>query len=121
MRRAYERDPEAVRKWKEELFPKIRKRARKRGADIFFSDEVGVRSDILLGRTWGQRGGRTIHETSGQRQSINAISFVNSEGAFWYDVYSGKFTADVFIEKLKNFFKIKNEASSIDYRRTSHT
>lgn len=105
LRRAYERDPESVRIWKEETFPEIRKLARKLGADIFFSDEAGVRSDVPLGRTWGEKGKRTMLQTSGRRQSINAISFINSAGAFWYDLYSGKFTADLFIEKLKRFMR----------------
>lgn len=105
LRRAYERDPEAVKIWKEEKFPEIKKLARKIGADIFFSDEAGIRSDGVLGKTWGEKGKRTVLQTSGQRQSINAISFISSSGAFWYDLYSGKFTADLFIEKLKCFLK----------------
>src|SRR5262249_3222372 len=32
-----------------------------------------------------------------------SISAVNATGAFWYDVYSGKFNAKLFISKLKAF------------------
>jgi transposase len=38
LRRAYERDPAAIAKWKEEDYPKLRARAKRRGADIFFID-----------------------------------------------------------------------------------
>ena len=37
--RAYQRDPELVKQWKEEVFPKIQKRAKKEGAKIYFQDE----------------------------------------------------------------------------------
>jgi hypothetical protein len=56
LRRAYERDEEAIQQWKQEQYPALRKRARQRGADIFFLDEVGVRSDSPLGRSYGLRG-----------------------------------------------------------------
>lgn len=56
LRRAYERDPEAVEKWTREDYPALRKRAKRRGADVFFLDEAGMRSDAALQRTWGAKG-----------------------------------------------------------------
>ncbi len=105
LRRAYERDPVAIAKWKEKDYPKLRARAKRRGADIFFIDEAGVRSDAALQRTWGAKGETPIVATSGQRQRVNAISAVNASGAFWYDVYAGKFNAELFISKLKAFMR----------------
>jgi transposase len=107
LRRAYERDPKAIQAWKEEVFPRLKKRAKERGAEIFFEDEAGVRSDQVLGRTWGIRGQTPEVPTSGQRQSINAISAVNSKGAFWYEVYSGRFNATGFVEMLRRFMKYR--------------
>ena len=51
LRRAYERDPAAIERWKSEVYPGLRARAKRRGARIFFLDEAGVRSDQVLGRT----------------------------------------------------------------------
>lgn len=56
LRRAYERDPVAIKQWTTEVFPRLRARAQRSGAKIFFLDEAGVRSDQVLGRTWGVRG-----------------------------------------------------------------
>src|SRR5271167_2527545 len=39
LRRAYERDPVAIERWKKEEYPKLKKRAQSEGADIFFLDE----------------------------------------------------------------------------------
>lgn len=105
LRRAYERDEKQVRQWKEEKYPALRKRAKQRGAGIFFLDEVGVRSDSPLGRSYGLKGQTPVVKTSGQRQKINAISAVNAKGAFWYKVYGGMLTAALFVVMLKDLMK----------------
>ncbi len=44
LRRAYERDPKAVAEWLEQDYPRLRRRARKHGARIFFLEEAGLRA-----------------------------------------------------------------------------
>lgn len=106
LRRAYERDPAAIEKWKSEVYPRLRSRAKRRRAEIFFLDEAGVRSDQVLGETWGENGKTPEVQTNGQRQSINAISAVSARGAFWYEVYSGRFNATRFLDEfLKSFMR----------------
>jgi transposase len=107
LRRAYERDPEAIEYWKTQQYPKIKKKAKKNNADIYFLDEAGVRSDSILGKTWGLKGKKTIVETSGARQSINIISAISETGGFWYDVYSGTMNAGRFIEVLGKIMKYR--------------
>lgn len=109
LRRAYERDPERIRHWLEEDYPKLRRRAKRCGAKIYFWDEAGFHSDPVLGRTYGLKGQTPVVQTSGQRQSINAISAVNAKGAFWYNVYAGKFNGGRFIEFLQDFMKGRRE------------
>jgi hypothetical protein len=65
LRRAYERDPAAIKRWTTTVFPRLRARAQRVGAKIFFLDEAGVRSDQVLGRTWGLRGQTPEVPTSG--------------------------------------------------------
>jgi len=103
LRRAYERDPLAVAQWREETYPKLRRRAKRMGAMIFFLDEAGFQSDPPLGRTYGLKGKTPVVTTSGQRQSINVISAVNARGEFWAATYSGKLNAEAFVAFLKNF------------------
>lgn len=105
LRRAYERDPIAITRWKTDEYPRLRARAKRENADIFFLDEAGVRSDQVLGRTWAPKGKTPEVATSGQRQSVNAISAVNALGAFWFAVYTGMFNATRFVEFLKAFMK----------------
>ncbi|MBK8915057.1 MAG: IS630 family transposase [Phycisphaerales bacterium] len=107
LRRAYERDPAAIDRWKREQYPALQKRAGRRGADIFFLDEAGIRSDAPLQRTWGARGRTPVVATSGRRQSVNAISAVNRLGAFWYNVYEGRLNKEQFILFLKGFLRYR--------------
>jgi transposase len=105
LRRAYERDPKAVKLWLDETYPKLKKRAKKLGAKIFFLDEAGFQSDPPLARTYGLKGQTPVVTTSGQRQSINVISAVNARGEFWAATYDGKLNAESFVLFLQNFLK----------------
>jgi len=102
MRRAYERDDKEITQWKEKKYPEIKKESKKQGAEIFWLDEASIRSDDPLLRTWGLKGQTPTVKTSGQRQGINAISAVSNRGGFWYQVYTQRFNADVFIDGLKD-------------------
>ena len=103
LRRAYERDPVAVALWEKESYPHLKKRAKRLGAKIFFSDEAGFQSDPVLGRTYGLKGHTPVVTTSGQRQSLNVISAVNARGEFWAVTYTGKLNAESFVVFLQNF------------------
>ena len=105
LRRAYERDPVAVEQWRLETYPKLKGRAKRLGAKIFFLDEAGFQSDPPLGRTYGLKGHTPVVKTSGQRQSINVISALNARGEFWAATYTGKLDAVAFVAFLSNFMK----------------
>ena len=110
LRRAYERDPAAIQAWTATTYPRLKARAKRRGAEIFFLDEAGVRSDPGLGRTWAPRGQTPTVATTGQRQAVNAISAVNARGAFWYEVFTGRFNAAAFIVFLRHFLRGRRTA-----------
>ena len=105
LRRAYERDALAIKRWTTEVFPQLRARAKRTGAKIFFLDEAGVRSDQVLGRTWGLRGQTPEVPTSGRRQSVSAISAVNARGEFWYEIYTERLNGTGFIALLSRFMR----------------
>lgn len=105
LRRAYERDPVAIEQWRQKVFPRLRVRAKRIGAKLFFLDEAGVRSDQVLGRTWGLCGQTPEVPTSGQRQSVNAISAVTARGEFWFEIYTHRLNAAGFVELLRRFMR----------------
>ncbi len=101
LQRAYERDPAAIEKWKHDTYPSIARRAKKRGAEIYFWDESGFRADAVQGQTWGAKGQTPIVAVPGQRQSVSAASAVNAKGGFWFATYKGGMSAELFIALLK--------------------
>src|SRR5271157_4633942 len=105
LQRAYQRDPEAIEKWRRETFPNIARQAKTNGGDVYFWDESGFRADTVHGKTWGLKGQTPVIARPGQRQSISAASAVNDRGAFWYCTYQGGLTAELFITLLKKMMR----------------
>lgn len=105
LRRAYERDPEAVELWRRASYPQLKQRAKRLGATIFFLDEAGFQSDPPLGRTYGLKGQTPVVPSSGQRQSLTVISAGTASGGFWAVTYAGKLDAETFVEFLRDFLK----------------
>ena len=105
LKRAYQRDPQAIAKWQSEVYPGIAKGARARGAQIYFWDESGFRADALQGRSWGVKGTTPEVRVPGQRQSVSAASAVNAKGAFWFTTYKGSLNAERFVDFLKQLMK----------------
>jgi transposase len=101
LRRAYQQDPAAVKKFIEEEYPEIRRRAIRYGATIYWSDEAAMRSDYHSGTTWAPKGKTPIIKTTGARFKINMISAVSSRGRLRFMVTEQSFKVDVFIEFLK--------------------
>jgi transposase len=103
--RAYQQDPEVVQRWLSIEFPRIKARAKGRGAEIWFGDEAGVRSDAHAGTTWAPRGKTPIVSTTGARFGINLISAVSRQGDFRFMGVKGRVNAGVFIEFLQRLIK----------------
>src|SRR5258707_13510961 len=100
LKRAYERDPVAIEAWKHDIYPAIAKRAKKRGAEIYFWDESGFRADAVQGQTWGVKGRTPIVAVPGTRQSVSAASAVNAKGAFWVPTDQGPMRPRFFLTML---------------------
>ncbi len=99
--RAWEQDPERVRRWKEEEYPAIHAEAVAAGAAIFFADEAGVRTDCHAGTTWAPVGHTPIIKGTGKRLSVNMISAVSAQGKMHFSFLEGNTNAATFIDYLK--------------------
>jgi hypothetical protein len=99
--RAFQQNSTFMKKWLREEYPRIRARAKRIGAEIFFADEAGVRSDFHSGRTWAPRGKTPVIEATGARFSLNMISAVSPKGQMRFMVVAGKVAAGQFCEFLR--------------------
>jgi len=52
VKRAYERNEEAIARWLAEVYPRIASRAKREKALIYWADETGLRSDDVRGRSF---------------------------------------------------------------------
>jgi transposase len=99
--RAYQQRPEEVEKWLKEAYPRIRRLARQKKAQIFFGDEAGVRSDHHAGTTWATKGKTPVVSSTGARFGLNMISAVSAQGEFRFMIVKGRVGANRFIEFIK--------------------
>lgn len=105
LHRAYQQNPEAVARWKEQEFPAIRAEAKTTGATIYFADEAGIRSDYHSGTTWAPVGQTPVVPNTGARFSINMLSAVSAQGALRFMVHDGTVNAGVFIDFCKRLLR----------------
>lgn len=105
LRRAYEQNPKAVRRWLEIDYPAICKRAKLEMALIFWGDETGLRSDHAVGRSYGLRGQGAIISGTGQRFSCNMISAITNQGQLYFTITRDRFNSIVFIKFMKRLIK----------------
>jgi transposase len=99
--KAWQQNEQQVKKWLKTVFPKIKERAKKEGADIFFADEAGVRSDFHSGTTWSPKGQTPVVKATGARFSVNMISAVSPRGDFRFMVVEGSIGTQAFVTFLK--------------------
>jgi transposase len=102
---AYEQDPKRVQQWLDTEFPQIRRRARRKGADIYFGDESGIRTDSHRGRTWAPKGQTPVVQTTGSRYTLNLVSAISPRGHMRFMTVQGRMSAERFIEFLQRLLE----------------
>ena len=105
VKKAYQQQPEVVKNWLDKEYPRIARRAALEKAEILWGDEMGVRSDDQIGRTYGKVGQTPVVKVSGQRFSCQMISTVSNRGSLRFMIFEGKFNAGVCMTFLKRLIK----------------
>ena len=105
IRRAYEQNPAKIAQWHEHDYPLLVERAAFEKARIYWTDEVGLRSDHSIGRSYAPVGCTPVVRGAGKRFSTNAISFIDNRGAMCYGVFGGTMAGPVFIRFLDRFIR----------------
>jgi transposase len=98
--RAWQQDPDAVKRWQSRQFPALLAYANLIGAQVYFADEAGIRSDYHSGTTWAVRGRTPVVKATGARLGGNMISAVSPLGELRFMVTDQRLNADVFCEFL---------------------
>jgi transposase len=93
LRRAYEQDPTAVRRWLRRDYPAIAARAKAEGGAVFWGDETGLRSDDVRGRSYAPRGRTPAVRVNHRRANLGLISAVTNRGELRWMVLDGAIKA----------------------------
>ena len=105
MRRALEQQPEQARKWREETYPAIKRRAVAEGAEIHWGDETGLRNDDVRGRSFAKRGKTPVVRVLNKRFGRSIISTITNRGQMRWMVFKGALDAEIFQDFLIRLIK----------------
>jgi transposase len=105
VRRAYERDPEAVGRWLHEEYPEIHRRAKSEGAEIYWGDQMGLRSDHQAGTSYGRRGRTPEIPGTGKRFGCSMMSAITNRGQLAFMVFKCRFRTPVMITFLQRLLR----------------
>src|ERR671920_141075 len=101
IRRAYEQDPAAVRRWLRQDYPAIVAQAKRARGAVFWGDETGLRSDDVRGRSYAPRGRTPLVRVCRKRAGLSLISAVTNRGELRWMVVDGAVNAPTFIRFLR--------------------
>ena len=101
VRFAYERNDQKITHWLKTEYPEIKKQAQKENAEIHWGDEMGVRSDDQVGRSFSKKGKTPVIKKTGKRFKCNMISTVTNSGKNRFMIYQDSFTVEVFLRFLR--------------------
>jgi transposase len=106
LRRAYEQDPAAVRRWLRRDYPAIAARAKAEGGTIFWGDETGLRSDdVRGGRSYAPRGRTPEVRVNHKRAGLGLISAVSNRGELRWMVLDGAVKAPSLLRFLSRLVR----------------
>jgi transposase len=104
-RRAIEQNPVDVKRWLEEEYPAIRRRAMREKACIYWGDQAGFRSDHVAGRSYAPRGRTPTVVKTGKRFGCHMMSALTNQGHLAFRVFRGRFTTAVYLDFLNRLIR----------------
>ena len=105
LRRAYEQNPKAVKKWLDEQYPTIVKRAKIEKAQIHWGDETGLCNTSQHGRSYAPRGKTPAIRLPAKKERINLISSITNQGKVRFMLYRNTMNSQTLIKFLKRLIK----------------
>ena len=105
VRRAYERNDDAIARWLRVEYPAIARQAKRDRATIYWGDEMGLRSDHVTGTSFALVGQTPIVRATGQRFGCSMISAITNRGQLVFRVFHGTCDGALFVDFTKRLLK----------------
>jgi transposase len=100
-RHGRQQDLDEVEQWLLETYPAIEVQAFREGAEILWTDEVGVAADHHPGTGYARKGERATMDVPNPHIRVNQISAISNEGTVQFMTYAGMLNAAVFLQFLQ--------------------
>jgi transposase len=101
MRRASERQDEAVREWLASTYPAITQKAKAQGCEVQWADETGLSNQANYGRSFAPKGHTPIIRRPARRFSQSMISCLTNRGKLRFMIYEGALNTTIFLDFLR--------------------
>jgi transposase len=105
IRRAYEQDPAAVRRWLRQDYPEIVRRAKQARGVVVWGDETGLRADDVRGRSYAPRGRTPVVRVCQTRIKLSLITAVTNKGELRWMIVDGAVNGPTFIRFLQRLIR----------------
>jgi transposase len=121
-RHSRDQDPEEVRRWLEEEYPAIERRAAREGAEILWCDETGAAADHLPRRGYSRRGTPTTIDVPDSHIRMNAAVAISNEGSVHFMTHQRAMDSALFITFLSRLLgEVEGKVFLIVDRLPAHT
>jgi len=104
-KQAYQRNDVAVKKWLEEDYPAIKKKAKEESAEIHWLDETGIKSHDHRGRGYAPKGKTPIRKHNPCGEKVNQISALTNQGKLRFMCFNENFNYRTYHKFLKRLIE----------------
>jgi transposase len=108
-KQAYKQDEKAVERFKNEVYPEIKKRAKAENAEIYFGDETGINNQAYNPRGYAPKGQTPVVKVEVSRKKVNMMSAVSPSGHHKFKLYEDSTTQQKLIEFMAALVKDKRK------------
>ncbi len=92
-------------RWLQQEYPAIKRQATRERAEVYWGDEMGLRSDHQTGTSYGRRGQTPVIPGTGKRFGCNMISAITNRGRLAFMVFKQRFTGAVMLDFLRRLLR----------------
>jgi transposase len=101
----YKQEESEIRKWLDETYPEIARRAKAENAEIYWIDEVGIQNCCNYIKGYSPRGITPTIPVASKHIRVNMISAITSGGKVRFHFYHGKMNQHLFKSFLHKIMK----------------
>lgn len=103
--KSYKQQPQILKDWIDQEYPKIKKSAKREKAQIHWGDETSVSSREIIAKGYSVKGQTPILEIPSGRFAVNMVSAIASRGDVRFMLFDNYMNKELFIEFLRRLTK----------------